>query len=461
MKLNYKQTIFVGLAFFSIQAFWQFYYSYMPLTATLIFGLGDLPRGFLMSIDNIVALVMLPLFGAISDRHKDKGSGRRTPYILIGSLMSVLFFAAMGVFEHVQLESLTAQNIIVDLSTVEESAKEAVAAANQLAALEFMKGDPSVFVGFVTMLVFALVSMGIYRTPAVALMPDVTPKPLLSQANAVINIVGGAGGLLATVIFTVMVKDYESKLMAYGAVAVIMIISIILYYVFVNEPQLVKKRYATEKEHGFKDEVSFDGKVGLTPAEKKSFIFLIASIALWFLGYYSINSSFTIYANQILGIQDGKAGIYYIVATLISAVAFIPIAYFSAKVGRKKTILGGIVILAVALFSGLTVTANTTWLMFIIFPLVGIGWASICVNSFPMIAAIAPNSKVGRYTGFYYAASMSAQGLAPIVSGFFMQTIDKRILFPIGALFVALSFVTMLFVRHGDVVIIKGKKKRA
>ncbi|MDR3263776.1 MAG: MFS transporter [Clostridiales bacterium] len=441
MKLNYKQTIFVGLAFFSIQIFWQFYYAYMPLTLSLIFGLDDLQRGAVMSIDNFIALFMLPLFGMLSDKTKNK-YGKRKPYILIGTLLSVLFFIGMGTFEHMQLNALVQNGHLTNIVGLDSE-------QIRLTAYEFMKTNPAIFVGFIIFVVLTLFSMGIHRTPAVALMPDVTSKPLRSQGNAIINLMGGAGGVIATVIFTFLVKDYETKMTAYIITAAVMVVAIILFFILVDEPALVAKREKIDRENGIDDGITA-AKVRLAKPVQKSLLFLLASIALWFIGYYSIYSSFTIYANQNLGMADGKAGIFFIIAMFVSAVAFIPIAYFSSTAGRKKTIMGGIILLAVSLGAGVFVTKNNIWLMYILFPLVGVGWASINVNSFPMVAEMSTGSNVGKFTGYYYAASMAAQGLAPIFSGFFMKAIDRTVLFPLGAVCVALSFVTMLFVKHGD-----------
>ena len=450
MKLNYKKTIYVGLAFFSISLFWQFYYAFMPLTLTQVFGLDDLWRGIVMSIDNFVALIMLPLFGYLSDKTKDKGHGKRTPYILIGTFLSIVLFMGMGVLEHAQLQGLLESGVIENASagmTAEEIA--ALSVRNQSAAYGFMSENPAALTGFIVLLVMTLLAMGIYRTPAVALMPDVTPKPLRSQANAVINIMGGAGGLIATVLFTFTVKDYKSRLISYGAVAAIMLIAIILFYVLVKEPELVKDREAKELSEGLTEAPRAAGEK-MDPSVKRSLIFLLASIALWFLGYYSIYSSFTIYANQELGIADGRSGIFFIIAMAVSAVAFIPIAFFSSKAGRKKTVMGGIVLMSAAIGFGSVVTSGNIWPMYVLFPLVGAGWASINVNSLPMVVEMAKPQEVGRFTGIYYAASMSAQGLAPIVSGYLMTVFGRRILFPLGAVLVAAAFITMIFVRHGD-----------
>ncbi|MDR2047811.1 MAG: MFS transporter [Clostridiales bacterium] len=458
MKLNYKQTIFVGLAFLSISAFWQFYYAYMPLTVTLVFGLDNFWRGVVMGLDNFVALIMLPLFGMLSDKRKNVTHGRRTPYILIGTFLCVVFFMAMGVLEHMQFEGLMAEGAIRTATEgLDAAAKKAVTESNRLIAFEFMQSNPAIFVGFIGFVLLTLFSMGIYRTPAVALMPDVTPKPLRSQANAVINIMGGAGGVLATVIFTLFIKDYESKMTAYALTAGLMVVAIIVYMIVVNEPKSVAKREETEKEHGIFEQAAPGARVKMKKPEFKSFMFLLASIAFWFIGYYAVYSSFTVYANNNLGVSDGDSGIFFLIAMGVAAAGFIPIAYFSAHAGRKKTILGGIVLLGISLAMGFFVTPDSIWLMYVLFPLVGVGWAAINVNSFPMVAEMAPSLDVGRFTGYYYAASMSAQGLAPIISGFFMDAVGETALFPIAALFVALSFVTMLFVKHGDSKPIKGK----
>lgn len=427
MKLNNKRTILVGLAFLSICAFWQMYDSIVPLILTNTFHLNETFSGAIMAADNILALFLLPFFGGLSDKTNTK-IGKRMPFVLFGTGVAVILLNVLPFID------------------------------NSYAA------NPSPFklVSFVVVLGLLLIAMGTYRSPAVALMPDVTPKPLRSKGNAIINLMGAVGGIIYLGVAAVMYPNSKVQGLAHVnyqplfiVVASIMFISVAILFLTIKEPKLVAENQALEAKHPdwnlAKDDGS--GNERLPAAVKKSLGFLLASIALWFIGYNGVTTWFTTYVAAVMGQGLGGASTCLLVATAGAIVSYIPVGAVSSKIGRKKTIMFGIILLTVCFASGYLLTTmfnEINAIMFVVFALVGLAWASINVNSLPMVVEMCKGSDVGKFTGYYYTASMSAQVITPMLAGTLMRQIDYKILFPYAAVFVALSFVTMLFVKHGD-----------
>ena len=427
MKLNNKRTILVGLAFLSICAFWQMYDSIVPLILTKTFHMNETYSGAIMAADNILALFLLPFFGGLSDRTNTK-IGKRMPYILFGSACAI---------------------VLMNILPILDNGYFTAPAAGKL-------------VGFVIILGLLLIAMGTYRSPAVALMPDVTPKPLRSKANAIINLMGALGGALYLGITAVLYPKSKTDGLAHVnyqplflIVAGIMLVAIVALKLTINEPKLVEENKALEEKHPEWNLAEDDGSGHevLPPAVKKSLGFLLASIALWFIGYNGVTTWFTTYVDQVMGQGIGGASKCLLVATAGAIVSYIPIGAIASKIGRKKTIKIGIVMLAVCFALGYILTTTfkeINIIMFIVFALVGFAWAAINVNSLPMVVEMCKGSDIGKFTGYYYTASMAAQVVTPIVAGTLMRTISYKILFPYAAIFVALAFVTMSFVKHGD-----------
>ena len=427
MKLNNKRTILVGLAFLSICAFWQMYDSIVPLILTNTFHLNETLSGAIMAADNVLALFLLPIFGGISDR-ADTKLGKRMPFILFGTGCAIVLLNLLPLLD------------------------------NGYAAA------PSTFklVSFVIVLGLLLIAMGTYRSPAVALMPDVTPKPLRSKGNAIINLMGAVGGILYLAVAAVMYPNSKVQGLAHVnyqplflVVSAIMFVSIGVLFLTIKEPKLTAENRELEKQHPEWNLAQDDGSGNqVLPAPvKRSLGFLLASIALWFAGYNGITTWFTTYISVVMGQGLGGASTCILVATAGAIVSYIPIGALASKIGRKKTIMGGIILLAVCFLLGFvltTVYSSINAVMFVVFALVGLAWAAINVNSLPMVVEMCKGSDIGKFTGYYYTASMSAQIITPILAGTLMRHISYQILFPYAALFVALSFVTMLFVRHGD-----------
>lgn len=427
MKLNNKRTVIVGLAFLSICAFWQMYDNVIPLILTNTFHLNETFSGAIMAADNVLALFLLPYFGNLSDRTNTK-LGKRMPFIVMGTMTAALLLNILPLLDN----SYAAEPKTVTM------------------------------VMFVICLGLLLVAMGTYRSPAVALMPDVTPKPLRSKANAIINLMGAVGGILYLGVAAVMYPNskvlglahvnYQPLFLVVGG---IMIAAVVILRFAVNESKLAAENKALEAKHPEWNLAEDDGSGNeVLPAPvKKSLGFLLASIALWFIGYNAVTTWFTTYVAQVMGQGLGGASTCLLIATGGAIVSYIPIGELASRIGRKKTIMGGIVLLAACFMLGyfLTTTSSTiTPVMFAAFALVGFAWAAINVNSLPMVVEMCKGSDIGKFTGLYYSASMAAQVVTPILAGTLMRTISYKTLFPYAAFFVAMSFVTMLFVKHGD-----------
>ena len=490
MKLNYKRTILVGFAFFLICAFWQAYDNTIPLILTNKFGMSQTWSGVIMAADNILALFMLPLFGAISDKCTHR-KGRRTPFIVMGTLIAAVALICLSFIDNTQLKHLGDAANIDDpaaLSAIYESQADEqlitphgdkfvlreqfteeeftairsqlisedgtavtnpdytnyVTPARQAYAWQVTAEHPGTLVFFILVLLIILVAMATFRSPAVALMPDVTVKPLRSKANAVINLMGSAGGILVLALGMVFATSaVRNSLMSYtgyfGVSAAIMLAALVIFLLTVREVEWAQQMQRDSVEYGV-EEAAEDGtpqeERKLSVGEVKSLIFILLSIVLWFFGYNAVTSKYSVYASNILHKDYNLT---------------LPVGIISSRVGRKKAIQAGVIMLTVAFgVAGFLHAESPTMLMNAMFALAGIAWATINVNSFPMVVELSSGGNVGKYTGFYYTASMAAQVATPMLSGLLMDKWGMRVLFPYATVFVALAFVTMLFVHHGD-----------
>ena len=428
MKLNNKRTVLVGLAFLSICAFWQMYDNVIPLILRETFHMNESLAGAVMALDNILALFLLPFFGTLSDRCRNQRLGRRTPFILIGTAAAVILMNLLPLLDNGYAEN----------------------------------GGRWRFAAFIVVLGGLLVAMGSYRSPAVALMPDVTPKPLRSRANAIINLMGAVGGMLYLGVAAVLYPTDKVKNLVHVnyqplflVVSAIMAAAVAVLLLTIREPRLSAENQALEARHPEWNLAEDDGSGHevLPKPVKRSLGFLLASIALWYIGYNGVTTWFTTYISEIMSEGLGTASRCLLVATAGAIVSYIPIGAVASKVGRRKTILAGCALLAACFFTGFLLTtafSTLNFAMYIVFALVGLAWAAINVNSLPMVVEMCRGSDIGKFTGYYYTASMAAQVVTPVLAGTLMRHVSYRILFPYAALFVALSFVTMCFVRHGD-----------
>ena len=512
MKLNYRRTIFVGFAFFLICAFWQAYDNIIALTLTNKFGMPQAYSGIIMAFDNILALFMLPLFGALSDKFRSK-MGKRTPFIIVGTILAAISFVGLSFVDNMQLTNIADVSQIDSVSSLEvlydydygdtilkdtngnsfviqekfdrdtflsirtdtvwdadgndvtedtsytgeriSPYSEYVSPARQAYAWKATLNNPNTLIFFVGLLLVVLISMSIFRSPAVALMPDVTPKPLRSKGNAIINLMGSAGGVIVLVLGMIIgTGNAKNGLMSYvvffSIIAALMIVSLIIFLCTVKENQFVQDMEEESKRYGIAENTETDsvGSRKLNKAEIVSLLLILASVALWYMGYNSVTSKFSVYAANVL---QKDFNMTLIIAQAAAIISYLPVGMISSKFGRKKCILAGVLILGVAFGSAYFVgPATSPVLMNVLFALAGIGWATINVNSFPMVVELAKGGNVGKYTGYYYTASMAAQVLTPVLNGLLLDNIGMTSLFPYATIFVAASFVTMLFVRHGD-----------
>ena len=419
MKLNYKRTFLVGFAFLSISAFWQMYDTIIPLILRDTYHMGDGPAGIIMSLDNIVALFLLPLFGALSDK-----VGRRIPFIVGGTLGAVVLMMLLPVLDNTYGAWAPSTSLIV----------------------------------FIVVLGALLVTMGTYRSPAVALMPDVTPKPVRSKGNAIINLMGAVGGAFTLIVMKVLVFDgangRANYLYLFLAVAVLMVLAALTVFFFVPERKLVQQmkdiNYGVSVEEDQSKSIEVDGKQKLPPEVMRSLILILATITLWFLGYNAVTTAFSKYATKMWASGLNHVSNCLLVATVTAIISYLPIGFLASRIGRKKTIIIGLVV-ALACFIYGSVGARTfSPMLYVMFAAIGFAQAAVTVNTFPMVWEISRFGNVGKYTGFYYTCSMAAQVVTPIVSGYLLQYVGYDTLFPYAAVFIALAIIPVSLTKYGD-----------
>ena len=404
MKLNYKRTTLIGLAFLSISAFWQMYDNVIPLILKNTFSLGETYTGVIMAADNILALFLLPMFGSLSDKVSTP-IGKRMPFILAGTGFAFTFLMLLNY-------SNQSRNFLLFIGT----------------------------------LLLLLIAMGLYRSPAVALMPDVTPKPLRSKANAVINLMGAIGGVYTLIMIKFLVGkgDTPDYFPLFLSIGLLMLISVVILFLTIKENKLCSEMVEEEEV-----ETTPKSTADLPKDVKRSLAFMLISIALWFIAYNAVTTAFSRYATHVWGLENGGYANCLMVATIAAILSYIPIGAIASHIGRKKTILIGIALLAFC-FLCAGFMNQYHWIMNLFFAIIGFAWAAIGVNSLPMVVEIASAGDVGKYTGLYYTFSMAAQVVTPIFSGFLLEYVSYRTLFPYAVVFSVAAFFTMTQVKHGD-----------
>lgn len=412
MKLNYKRTLLVGTAFLSICTFWQLYDSLIPLILKNTFGFGESTTGTIMAIDNVLALFMLPFFGHLSDNTHTR-LGKRTPYIISGTAIAVIAMLLLPIFDN-------AVNLF----------------------------------GFAISLGIVLLSMATYRSPAVSLMPDVTPKPLRSKGNAVINLMGAIGGVISLGLIAVLVPK-EGKpdyLPIFAIVAAIMVGAVVLLVLTVRENKLVEEMEAIGGYESTEEELNEELSKGKKMPKDilKSLIFMLLCIAFFFIGYNAVTTFFSLYMTNYLGVQGGSFASYLMVATMSSVICYLPSGLLATKFGRKKAIMIGLVTMA-SCFLIMSFFKSAGLFLIPFFVIIGFGYACVIVNTFPIVWEMSKGSDIGKYTGYYYTASMAAQVITPIVAGYFIEDLQNYgILFPYAVIAMGLSFLMLMQVKHGD-----------
>ncbi len=525
MRLNVKNTIYIGLIFFIISLFWQSYDLLIARTLIDKFGLNQTWSGVVMAFDNIMAVILLPLFGALSDKSNSK-KGRRTPYIIVGTVVAAFAFMALSYTDYKQTIKISQTDIIeshydvafnpdadtrnpahwemvvtimedervqaqmsgdISLSKFriwEEEIKEPMTsiiddAGNELDNRELSlirdlyytylseraweltsTNTLNLFIFGITLFI-ALVAMAIFRSPAVALMPDITLKPLRSKANAVIGLMGAIGGISA--VYVIMLSGlnkhaYDDHVAVYIAIGIIMLVVLGIFLWKVNEPKLVEEKLLQEKNYTelLKEQEPdyIDPKIN-TFKRRKSLYFLLATIFFLFMGYNAIMSKIADYMPKVLNLNFFDY--QFIIAQVLVLVSIVPMGILSTHLGRKKTVLIGISLLTVSFGSVYFIPEGQPWLTAGVVAVAGMGWSMISINTYVMVVELAKGLDVGRYTGYYYAASMTAQIITPILSGYFMDNHElKRLtLFPYATFFVTIAIITMLFVKQGEAKMIK------
>lgn len=392
MKLDYKKTFFIGLGFFTVSLVWGIYNVKTPLYLKEL-GLSGVAVGSVMTIDNIFAIIFLPIFGALSDRTKTR-YGRRMPYLLVGIPLSA---AAFFLIPFAQSSLLFLMITII--------------------AMNFF--------------------MSIYRAPTVALMPDVTPRPLRSKANGIINFMGGAGSVVTFVAAGFLLKVNE--IYPFAAVSIIMILVIILMYNMVREPEELEDEKTVNEAAG-----SPEGERGKT----MSLIFLLLAIFFWFTGYNAVETFFSTYGAEVLKISDSQTAFLLAVFSGLFLVFAIPSGIIATRMGRKKVILSGIVLLTAVFVSLIFVKSILP--MYALLAVGGISWALININSYPMVVEMTANKGIGQYTGYYYFFSMLAAIVSPILFGFLKDMLGDDFLFIYASIAMVIAFSFMMPVKHGE-----------
>ncbi len=413
MKLNYKRTLLVGFAFLSISTFWQMYDSIIPLILQNTFQIGEAATGRVMAIDNILALFMLPLFGHLSDNTHTR-LGKRTPYIILGTIAAVCFMLMLPIFDR-------SKNLL----------------------------------GFALCLGVTLFAMATYRAPAVSLMPDVTPKPLRSRGNAIINLMGAVGAVisLALIKFLVPKEGKPDYFPIFAIVAGIMVTAVVVLVLTIRENDLVKEMEETGGYESTEAELNEELSKGKKMPKDilKSLIFMLLCIGFFFVGYNAVTTFFSLFMTNHLGTKGGDFASYLMVATISSVVAYIPSGAIATKLGRKKAIMLGLGVMALC-FLSMSFVKTAGMFMIPFFVIIGFGYACVIVNTFPIIWEMSKGSDIGKYTGFYYTASMTAQIVTPTVAGFLIEKVFKSyaVLFPYALCAMIISFLMLLNVKHGD-----------
>ena len=289
--------------------------------------------------------------------------------------------------------------------------------------------------------------MGIYRSPAVSLMPDLTPAPLRSAGNAIINLMGALGGVFTLVMTILLVKASDdpaktnySPLMF--SIVLLMAVSILILVLSIKENAIKKQIEKENSENNAGDKLPKD--------VFRSLCFLLLSVAFWYMAYNAVTTAYTRYVEEVWQLHDGSYATTLLIATVAAVLSYIPIGFISSKIGGKKTNLGGVVNMTICYIVAAFMPHYSSSIN-IFFALIGIGWAAINVNSYPMVVEMSKSGDIGKYTGTYYTFSMAAQVFTPILSGILLEYVSYRTLFPYAVFFSCLAFCTMMMVKHGGV----------
>ena len=419
MRLDYRKTFLIGFGFFASSIAWSLYNSLVPVMLEQRFLLASTLIGVIMTIDNFFGVIFQPVVGMLSDRTHTR-IGRRMPWILVGIPLCAIAF----IF---------------------------IPRASTLVAMM------AVIIGFNFI-------MSLWRSPVVALMPDVTPAPLRSKANGVINLMGGIGSIVAFAVGGVLADLNENLYAPFVMGATVMLFALVMLLLFVREPDSRPGHGAAAGATGALPETEGDRSAAAggepsgkgfkaiknwQPGEKRSLILLLCAIFFWFCGYNAVETFFTLYATNTLGVTPGKATGLLTVFSLAFVAFALPAGILAGRLGRRTVILTGLAGITAVFIPMLFVENLLVLQILLLFG--GVFWACININSLPMVVEMATKERIGTFTGYYYFFSFSAAIASPILFGFIRdltQSYSTLFVFSIVAFLCALGCI--LFVRHGE-----------
>ncbi len=434
MKLDWKKTFLIGFGFLGISALWQIYNAFVPIflqtghpgfassREILGFGLNASATGAIMGIDNLAAIIILPMIGIWSDRIRTP-IGRRYPFILSAAPLAALAFIAMPI---------AAGLIKPELNGT-------------------IAGNTGAFSLFMIATAVVLLAMAILRTPVISLMPDLIPSPLRSKANGVINFMGGVGFIIGS--FGLALLFDIKPIYPFIGGSAILILAVVLLYATTKEP-IVDDLPHPEEHLQSEEEQAVGALKGVSVVPKKyrkSLFSLLAAIFLLFVAYEGIGTFFTSYAINELGVSEGFAPTLFGLAGVTFILFTIPAGFIGAKFGRRKTIIAGILLFGIDMMLGYFVTSSTQ--MGIVLAISGIGWALINVNTLPMVIDTSEDERLlGTYTGLYYLASQVGAAIAPLMMGTVIDLFGSnfKTIFLTGPAFFVLGLIAMTMVTRGE-----------
>jgi len=424
-KLDYGKTFLIGFGFFGTSIMWALYNTYVPIflqaghpdfaAQTAGFGLGALATGFIMTLDNIAAFFIQPIMGAFSDRTRTR-FGRRMPYIIIFAPIAVAAFCLIPMVPRMIPPELSGQ-------------------------LDQLGG---VFTLFVAALCVMLLAMAVFRTPVVALMPDLTPSALRSKANGVINLMGGLGGVLAFLVGGLLYKIHHPLPFWFGGLVTLVAVTILFWKV--KEPQELVESASDDGGLGV-----FKGLRGIPRENVRSLTLLILAIFFWFVGYNAVETFFSSYGVATLGVSESTASMILSVAYITFILFSIPSGVIATRFGRKRTIIAGLVVFGVLLTIMFFVPVVPV--VIVLLAVGGLAWSLVNINSLPMVVDSAPSEDVlGTYTGLYYVAGTSAAVIGPILNGWIIDLTGRNYstIFLVTPAFFVLAILCMQGVTRGE-----------
>jgi len=419
-RTNYLKTFLLGFGFFGVSVIWSVYNAFVPLILDERFGLEAGFIAFIMVLDNIAALVIQPPLGVFSDRLRSP-IGRRLPFIVVGAPFAAAMFGI-------------------------------IPAAHTLPL-------------FIFSCITLLLAMAFWRTPVVALMPDITPSGSRSQANGIINLMGGLGTVLATLIGGPLYDINPGYPFYLGGALVV--VAALLVLIFIKEP----KEYIASKLHlaSKGQDTAMDEKVtknitNVFTQKDKSPMFILLAILFWFIAYNALETFFTLYGVKHLGLASGDSAFQISYIGLVFMIMAVPAGILASKLKRKPVIMTGIVTMIVCVvmmyifptdiltIKFASLMGSGFYVLSILLMLAGIGWAMINVNSLPMVVDMTDDDHIGTYTGLYYFFSQVAATVGPVIFGWTIQLTGNnyRLMMAIAPLFLVFAFLMMLGVHKGE-----------